>query len=251
MQLDTASHRKIVDNQNIVYVNLKGEMAKQPKYIIADQQFYTKKDLQLAVRNIISKYSPGSYLQGNDFKFMIEYLHQCHIYWKYKSRSGVSKIEVVKNLKNPGTKGIILHLNCGEKEVISYTLSKIEKRNYNQEFRDVMRYVVKPQIYEAKTNYFNGNRYMICSVTNEPFTFEDCDVDHIEPEFEEIVKSFIDKFEIVITPDLFPDVKEFDGTYKLTDPRVTDLFCEYHRSVCNLQCVSKKGHKIITARRKN
>ncbi|THH36386.1 hypothetical protein [Neolewinella litorea] len=237
-------------NQNICYFDLKREMEKHPKYTITDKPFYTKTALQLAVRSKISGYSPGSYLQGKDFEFMTEYLRQCHIYWNYKSRSGVSKIEVVKNLKNPKTKGIILHLKCGEKEVVSYTLSKIEKRNYNQEFRDVMRYVVKPQIYEAKTKYFDGNEYMICSVTKEPFAFEDCDVDHIDPEFEEIVKSFIDKFKISITPGLFPDVKDFDGTYKLTDTKVTDLFYNYHKSVCNLQCVSKNGHKIITARRK-
>lgn len=221
---------------------------KRPKYEINNLEFTSDKALQSEISKRLKMYQFGEFLNQEDFKFMKLFFEKVHIYWKFKISDGLKDMRIKKNEKGRADSKSIVLINKHDEEVeISYTISKIKNRNYPREFREVMREVIRPQISNFRRNAFKSNSKLFCPIAKVEFTIDQSEVDHINPTFEEIVKTFISENKIELDSKLFPGPEEFDGTYRINSTELMVAFDNFHKEKCRLQVLSKDGHRTKTS----
>ena len=86
------------------------------------------------------------------------------------------------------------------------------------------------------------------SLTNQTVSKLGCHVDHSNPRFEELIQSFIQINDIVLTPDLFPKEQDNQYEYDINDEGLKLKFYTFHEEKANLRITSELGN--LTRKRK-
>lgn len=115
------------------------------------------------------------------------------------------------------------------------------------------RYSIKTQIREFKLKAFQGVEHRKCPLTGDKITVVDCEVDHEEPQFQDIVLNFMNQYNRVKTwtPLLVDRVSGEDrSAVSFIDNRITRDFQSYHKSRARLRVTSKRGNNSRARGRK-
>lgn len=212
------------------------------KYRVGGFESNSKLSIQKIANRILYEGDLNSVIEGKDLEFMIDYFSQFHIHWKEKRGVGIKAIKRVKEPLYGKHRAFIIERTDNTSTDISYWINKIQKKNYEQEFRQAMREVIKPQIMEYKRTAFETSSILICPLTKSPIHIANSHVDHYEPTFDELIKEFIMKFRIRLTPDLFPADQDNQIIYDINDESIKINFYSFHRERANLRVVSVEGN---------
>src|SRR5690554_2016543 len=165
-------------------------MAKK-NYEIYNISFTSKKSVEAKAREILYKDSVNTYLEKEDFNFMMAYFEYFHIDWEQKKGQSGIKYIIRKN-DNWRKPCFWVKRYDGSETDISFKISSIENKKLYREFSAAMREAVKDQIRDFKKNSFLNNEILICPINNIEITISQCHVDHHNPSFDDLVKQFID-----------------------------------------------------------
>ena len=108
------------------------------------------------------------------------------------------------------------------------------------DFKAALRRVVDPQCLAVKKRFFDGVQHLICPVTNQPFTFNEADTDHVYPmTFDAIAWHWSCIWDIRPA-----EVQLVDhGTYcLLADQDLAAAFSSFHLQVANLRVISRQAN---------
>lgn len=220
------------------------------KYKINNIGFRTQKQVQDYAKGILYKDSIGSYLRGDDLDFMLAFFEEFHVTWLDKVGPGIKAIQRVKEPNYGIHRAFWLHRVDGTSTDISYQISWIKKKDYEREFKNALRWVIKPQIDDFKQSSFDGVDHLRCPLTGQIVTFQNCHIDHYSPQFDEIVAEFVKKMGISNFEPQMADSRDGQTKCELANPHVANLFFEFHRSKANLRVLSKDGNLSIAKKRK-
>lgn len=203
--------------------------------------FSTQKSIEDEARNILYGDITDSYLNDNDFDFMIEYFKCFHLDWNQKN--GISGIKKLKRKKDNYNKLCFWIERHDESETdISFIISKIYKKNYKSEFSYAMREAIKDQIRDFKKSEYLNQEFIICPIENIRVSIEECHVDHHNPSFDELIQEFIINKNIKLSKDLFPPSEDGRMIYTITNNEITKMFRAFHLENANLRITSAKGN---------
>lgn len=215
-------------------------MAKK-NYEIYNINFTSKKDVEATAREILYKDIVDTYLNKEDFNFMMAYFEYFHIDWEQKK--GQSGIKHIIRKNDNWRKPCFWIKRYDDSETdISFKISSIEKKNFYREFSAAMREAVHDQIRDFKKNSFLNNEILICPINNIEVTINQCHVDHHNPSFDDLVKQFIDVNKVKLTNELFPPSEDGRMHYMITDNNLTKGFYDFHLSKARLRITSANGN---------
>ncbi len=207
------------------------------KYEIYDKKFESKKEAQSFANEILYKNEINSTLNEEESNFMYNYFECFHLDWDTKLGVGIKRILRIKEPNYGKHRAFLIERIDGTKTDISYIINNIQKKNYNREFRQALRKCVEPQIIEFKNNVFKEKKEIICPITGQLITFENCHIDHENPTFDDLVINFISKYDIKIHPELFPKEADLQTTYDITDLSIKKEFYDFHKKNANLRAI--------------
>ncbi len=193
-------------------------------YKIGNYQATSKKKIQEKAKEILYQGSLNSKLEGINFEFMISYFQTFHIDWYLKKGKGVESILRIKEPKYGKYRAYKIERKDGTSTDISYIINNIQKKNYYREFKQAMRELVEPQIIEFRNNTFKNINNLTCPINKEIIFKYNSHVHHDNPSFDELIKSFIKKFDIRLSPDLFPKDLDNQIRYDINDDIIKNRF---------------------------
>lgn len=212
------------------------------KYKIGNFKANTKTEIQLKAKDILYQGNLNSTVIGDDLDFMIKYFEEFHIDWKLKKGTGLKNIKRVKEPNYGKYRGYRIERVDNSSTDISYIISNIQRKNYKREFNQAMRKVIKSQIIEFRNSAFQNNDILICPITQQSINTSNSHVDHINPTFDELLKSFITKYNIKLTSQLFPKEQDNQTEYDITDNEMKSNFFKFHKRKAKLRVVSIEGN---------
>lgn len=213
------------------------------KYKIIDFESNSKKGIEGKAREILKKNKPNTILESEDYEFMIEYFSKFHCEWKQKRGKGILAIRRIINPNFGKNMAFRIERIDGSSTDISFIINNIEKKNYNREFRQAMRKVIDPQIVKFKSEKFKETDIVLCPLTNQSVTKIGCHVDHYNPSFDKLIKTFISQNNIELKEELFPKGKDNQIEYDINDEKMKEQFYYFHKQNANLRITSAKGNQ--------
>lgn len=214
---------------------------KKKTYKIHGITFSTQKSIEDKARSILYRDAAGTYLNNNDFDFMIEYFRYFHLDWDQKNgKSGIKRVK--RNKDNYNKLCFWIERHDRSETDISFIISKISKKNFKSEFSYAMREAIKDQIRDFKKTEYLNKEFLICPIENIKVSIEKCHVDHHNPSFDELVKQFVLSKKIKLSKDLFPPSEDGIMVYTITDKYITQMFYDFHLEHANLRITSQKGN---------
>lgn len=174
------------------------------KYRIGNIELNTKSEIQKKAKEILYKGELNSNLEGDDLIFMTDFFSQFHHDWEVKKGVGLKAIKRVKEPVYGKYNGFRIERIDKTTTEISYIIGNIQKKNYEREFNQALREVIEPQIIEFRKLAFKDSNIIHCQISGQTINIINSHVDHESPTFKELVKEFISKYEIELTPNLFP-----------------------------------------------
>lgn len=217
--------------------------SKTAKFIINNENFYTKKALQDKIKEILWKYNLNEIVNNDDFDFLCA-VFKYHPDSDLKVGSGINYIKVKQNPVYTNTRGFWLYRLDGTDTDISYTecLTPTSKR---KKVYNACRTAIEPSILAFKNNIFlNATEEIYCPYTNEKLTFYTSHVDHEKPlEFLTLINMFITQYRIDIDSISINDATP-DGIVqdKFNDKVLEQLWIDFHNSHAKLRVLSKYGN---------
>lgn len=213
------------------------------KYKIRDFETNSKKGIEGKAREILKKDKPNTILEGEDYEFMIEYFSKFHCEWEQKKGKEIRAIRRIINPKFGRNMAFWIERNDGSSTDISFIISNIEKKNYDREFRQAMRKVIDPQIVQFKDEAFKETDIILCPLTNQTVSKIGCHVDHFNPSFDKLIKTFISQNSIELKEELFPKGRDNQIEYDINDDEMKKQFYDFHKQNANLRVTSAKGNQ--------
>ncbi len=212
-------------------------------YKINDNTFSSKKDVQAKAKEILYDNSINSFLNQEQFEFMVEYFKLFHHEWTYKSGIGIKAIQRIVPRKYKRNRAFQILRKDDSTTDISYYIDRISKPDLKRAFSSALRLIVQPQIIEFKTARFRNKSVSICEVSNQKITFNNCDVDHYSPTFKELVEKFMKEFQIDIKEDMFPKQRDNQTEYELTDEAIKNNFYAFHKKHATLRLTTIQANR--------
>lgn len=187
------------------------------------------------VHDILNSYNIGEYIDKDDFDNMIEVLNN-HPEKEKKIGPGINKIGIEKNDFNH--RQFFLLRNDGTKEHFSYVKCYCPKKMFS-EFSSAMRRVIRDQIVDFKIKNFKKG--MLCPISQTQLLMaDDIHVDHENPTFEQIVRSFIKENNINVENIVYEKV--VTGGRECADIDLNKKFYDFHKKEAKLRILSVKAN---------
>jgi len=195
--------------------------------IINNLSFRSKKQLKLYTKQLLNKtYNHNNKIlkdENKDFSFMVELLKRNY----YFNKNDINSL-LVNKYNN--SFNVVLLTKKKKKESISW-IKCINNREKNETKRlsDMMRSIVKSFIKRFKKKHLIKHKKGYCSNCLQLFLSNELDVDHYNPEFNELKKSFFIKHDVITA-------------INRKNKRFCNLWKQYHNNNCRLQLLCKKCH---------
>ena len=213
------------------------------KYNINNQLFKTDKELQEYAKSILYQNNVNSYLENNELEFMLDYFRALHVEWHQKQGCGIANIRRIKD--NVYGKYRAFQIERIDKTTtdISYIISNIKEKPLERDFKQALRWIIEPQILAFKKSIFdNSISSLKCPISGDMLRFDNCHADHFNPTFDEIVTTFVKKYEISDLSKIVAASRDNQTRAELSDLIVAQWFFDYHKSVANLRLISPNSN---------
>ena len=218
------------------------------KYSINGIPFKTDKDLQEYAKGILYRGTVNSCLNKDDLEFMLSYFRSLHVEWKQKQGAGVANIRRICDVVYGKYRAFQIERIDSSITDISYMVSKIKTRNYEKDFKEALRWVIEPQVFEFKIASFAKNKTLRCPISNDALYFNNCHVDHFSPTFDEIVSKFVAIYRITDFARFVAPSRDNQTKAELSSDIVAKDFFNFHKSIANLRILSPNAN--LTLKRK-
>ena len=218
------------------------------KYTIYNQGFKTKKEIKEFIRsNFYDKYGDYAEFGADDFLFMLDLLKQ-HPDAEKKLGCGPKSMWLQKmEMYGKQSRGFWLERHDGSKTDFSYNQCLRPTTSWG-EFSNACRTAVYPFIREFKQDFFDNNLGVAyCPIKKIEMFFDTADVDHKPPMmFSTIVQLFLKQ--IKIDYETLKIAENEDGQIgdRFECEDIADMFIHFHKSICDLQVISKEAHREQT-----
>jgi hypothetical protein len=227
-------------------------MGKRQTYIVNDEVFKTKKELQEHIRNIVKSYKNREKINNQHFIFMLELLKN-HPHYQTKIGCGVQAMYIAQNPVYRQNRTFYLVRFDNSETDFSWTecLKPTSKR---QKIMHAFRVLVKHYILEFKDNFLKQyGDGAICEITGESISFNDCHVDHKSPKtFEVLFETFIEKNDINLeTIDLKNEQADNKYQDEIVDESLASLWIKYHNTHAELRVISPLANLSHVKSKKN
>ncbi len=183
----------------------------------------TKKDHIKTCQSIRDRYKDGEFIEGVDIGVMIYYLKK-HRWYKQKIGDGEYAIYVDTDPRYK-TRGFYICRGNGTTTDFSYYNCVYPGKGYQADFRAAARSAVSTDIIEWRDKYFYHLSKTICTICGKLITKHDCHVDHHPLKFREILKEFIDHYNI--KGDDFHKFTEPENWDNISGVEITDSYIKY------------------------
>ena len=149
------------------------------KYIISNRSFKTDKELQEYAKSILYQNNINSYLENDEFEFMLDYFRTLHVEWHQKQGCGISNIRRVKDYVYGKYRAFLIERIDNTTTDISYIISKIKAKSLEKDFKQALRWIIEPQILAFKKSIFdNSSSSLKCPISDDILRFDNCHADH-------------------------------------------------------------------------
>ncbi|GIL15364.1 MAG: hypothetical protein BroJett039_05370 [Chloroflexota bacterium] len=218
-------------------------------YIINDEYFKTKKDVEKRASSILNSYELGQDLNSDDLEFVLALL-EYHPDSMKKKGVGVQSIKVIPH-EEFGRKNqsfAVVRIDGSETD-FSYGKC-IRPPKPLQVFKHACRRAVEVQIVAFKKNqfkqYVNSQGLIRCSISNELVDYENCDVDHQAPKtFDWLVETFVREYSISVEAVEIGGFEDGEVTRIFIDQDLASRWKEFHAKNAMLRIVSKLPHRKL------
>lgn len=213
------------------------------KYNINNRSFKTDKELQEYAKSILYKNNVNSFLESEELEFMLDYFHTLHVEWYQKQGCGIANIRRIKDNVYGKYRAFQIERIDNSITDISYIISNIKAKSFEKDFKQALRWIIEPQILAFKKSIFdNSSSSLKCPISDDILRFDDCHADHFNPTFDEIVTSFVKKYEIFDLSKIVAASRDNQTKAELSDEIVAQRFFDYHKSVANLRLISPNSN---------
>lgn len=221
------------------------------KYQIGNKNFKTKTTITDYFSFILKTNKESTKLTGQQLEDVINLLN-FHTEKDDKIGCGIDYItterhvDVINRFKSK-TQHFHIYRTDGTDVDFSYKncVNNIGKNGYVSKKRDdvlkALRFDVRPQIDEFRTNIFGNKTYLKCEVLGVNFSKKTCHIDHIPPKtFTNIVSNFLEFYNLKIE-DI--EIEPVDAIYDtLKNKEVKDNWISYHMKHAELRAIHKTAN---------
>lgn len=216
------------------------------RYILGNKEYKTKKDIEAKCQEIVSRVYENEYLVDNDYDFVYD-LFQLHPNCKEKSRDGIAGF-IVERDKLYG-KGKHFCVVRKDESKIDFSWKKCiagKQTNKRRLVLDAMRRAIQAQIFEYANDQFRVTSEIICPITYEPVTRDNCHVDHVYPNtFSYLSQKWIDDNNL--TYEIIELKNSEDGYgYVFSDAELLKRWQVFHFENAELRILSISGNMSIS-----
>lgn len=237
--------------KRMIEKRLEPNVRKRKKYLVGGKE-YSMKALREKVFSLVENYCGDRFtnvypdhswiMNQYDSAFIGEALSYHEEYEQIRG-AGIAAIKVcyVGPQKGRPHYGIAVVRVDGTEQItgvnkLGFTKSMLSKSR----FREACRHAVKEQTIEYKEMYFDGHDEAPSEISGDLIRRNDCEVDHMPPTFDELVRCFFGDQEY----------ETFDDgmCWRIMDKDVRDRWAEYHRQHAQLRCISRQEHYALKGR---
>jgi hypothetical protein len=214
-------------------------MRKKKAMRIGGKLYKTKTSLRAAVKQIFDTHPIGK-VTNKELDAMLRDLFSHHPNAAYKFGPGVESIHVRTSTRNPRQRQFALHRKDGEIWDIS-VYECITASSPQRIFNKGCRYAIREQILSFRQAAFADRAQIPSELSGTMMTSHNSHVDHDEPQFAAIIKSFCANkpgFDVkaVKYTNLHPTVD--DGRVVFSDQTFAQEFQEHHANVAKLRMIT-------------
>ncbi len=205
--------------------------------VLGGVNFKTKKAIRERARDILYNSQLDTKLSDEDNNFMLSFIkrHQCYI---PIIGCGLDYICVSLDKEHKFQRAFCVVRTDNEKVFFSYTKCIARPSNLTL-FSKACRTCVQDQIDCFRRQAFNNQPTIICSLSGQIVTPQNCHIDHSHPTFEYIVKEFIKQKKIDV------DDVTYGGDGRLKRFADVSMSCEFatlHREMAVLRVLSQQAN---------
>lgn len=214
-------------------------------YLINDEPFSTKADVEARCREILARTVDGEVVQEVDADFLYG-LFQHHDEWAEKSGDGVAAISTQTTLH--GTRCFVLRAHCGKPVDISFrhasrkmpsSRSATQLPQELRDFRDAARTAIREQVRTFRDQALRAAT--TCPITGEPLTRDNTAIDHLAPlSFDQLAFDFCIAHQVNPLAVVVGSVQGVVATFE--DTALSRQWQEFHQRTARLRLISKTGN---------
>ena len=201
--------------------------------------FNSKSEAVKYFKEMLSRYDDGEEIDSSDDAVLFELL-QRHPEVDKKIGVGVNRFYRQKSPNHP-TSCFHLERIDGTTTDFSYKDCISENsRTLEQKFYNACRYSVSQELIMKKEKLFSdAGGILTCKKTGIAISIHDAEYRHTIPRFRDIVKDFILKYNITVSPLLFRESSDMQYVVEFADSELEELFKKYHTKKSNLAMFKK------------
>lgn len=227
-------------------------MAKRQPFIVNDEIFRTKQDLEKRVQSIVAGYPDRQVLNPIDFDFMHALLGN-HPQFETKIGCGISAFYIQRNPIYPSNRNFMI-VRADDSETDFSWRECLHPTPHAKKVQRACRVLVEPYTMEFKQAFFEEQGgQATCPLTGEVIRFVGSHVDHVAPKtFDRLFDAFLshhglDVNQIALKNEL-ADNKYVD---ELEDYDLAESWIDFHNQNAELRVISALGnlsHAKVVAR---
>lgn len=206
------------------------------KYIFFDKSFKTKKEVKDFFSSMLWRYNPGEVINANDSNYLLDLIKN-HDDFENRLSGEVDHFFISKD--GFGTQNFNIKFTDKRTESFSY-LNCINQRTALSKFSLACRNSVYKDINSIKKEFFSKNTTRTSQISNRIITYEDSEVDHVNPTFNHIRDSFIRLWNIDINKVEY--MKNIKSTW-FKDKDLENRFRKYHNNSAYFLIVHKDENR--------
>jgi hypothetical protein len=221
---------------------------KNGKIVLDGVVYRSKAEVSRKAKKILHSASVNEPLTGAENGFM-RALVQLHHNYESKKGEGIGAIMVRPHATNFNQWEFCIVRVTGEHVDFSYHAC-IRTPPPLTKFMKACRTAIKDQIEAFRAAAFAQQDVLLCELTNEFIALGNCHVDHVNPQFQNIVAAFIEEKQIDANSiELQSD--EVCGRYiRFRDEAMATSFANFHKKVAKLRVVSSHGNSTRPKRKR-
>lgn len=209
------------------------------------EKFKTKGALIKKIRSVLNESDIKKTLCGEDFLFMLSIL-KMHPSYSIKEGPGVSSIFIKTNPLYKRNRCFWIKRIDGSETDFSF-MQCLNPKNNLSKFLAACRLSISETMINFKISSLNLVK--TCPETGIALNRFNSHVDHSPPVFDQIVKMFIEKYDIDVdkVPLLGSIDGEIGGSFK--DESMAEKFLIFHNSIANLRLISAQANLQLKKKR--
>lgn len=206
------------------------------KYVFFDKGFKTKKQVKDFFSSMLWRYNPGDIVSENDCNYLLDLIKN-HNDFENRLNGEIDCFFISKD--GFGSQNFNIKFTDKRTESFSY-LNCISPKNHLSKFTSACRNAVSKDIIQLKNDFFNNQQYKISQISDKIITYENSEVDHVNPTFNHIRDSFINLWNVDIEKVEY--MKNIKSNW-FADKALENRFIKYHKATSYFLIVHKDENR--------